>query len=314
MQFWPRKRSRRIYPRVRKWPKSDEKTFLGYSGYKAGMTHLIVTDNYKHSMTKDEDVFVPATIIECPPVRIFSVRFYNKQNNSLVAASEVVVDNNKMLAKKVNSSKPKELDVKEEYDDVRVIVYTQPGKTDIGKKKPEIFELAVGGKNTQEKIEFIKQYIGKDIRVSDVFKAGEEIDVKAVTKGKGFQGTTKRYGTKVFGRKTEKNKRTIGSLGPWHPAHIRHTVAQPGKMGYHARTEYNKWIISIDDDPEKVNQDGGFLHYGNIKNDYIILKGSVPGPTRRLIRLVKSSRPSNKVAKEPPQIKYISTDSKQKHR
>lgn len=90
------------------------------------------------------------------------------------------------------------------------------------------------------------------------------------------------------------------------------TVAQAGQMGYHKRTEFNKKILKISDasDVDAINPDGGFIKYGLVKNDYILIKGSVPGPSKRLIILRKAMRPK-KSDDNAPQINYISTSSKQ---
>ena len=71
------------------------------------------------------------------------------------------------------------------------------------------------------------------------------------------------------------------------------TVAMAGQMGYHKRTEFNKKILKIGDvsEVDAVNPDGGFVKYGLVKNGYFMVKGSVPGPSKRLIVLRKATRP-----------------------
>jgi large subunit ribosomal protein L3 len=269
-------------------------------------------------MTKDEDIFMPVTIIECPPIKIISFKFYKKSIKGLTAASEVLVTTDKQVARKIKLPKKAatladaEKDI-DNVDDVRVVVATEPSRTGIGKKKPEIFELGIGGTSPKEKLEFAKQYLDKEITINDVFAAGQQVDIKSVTKGKGFQGTTKRYGTKVRTRKAEKAKRGIGTLGPWHPAHVLFTVPQPGKMGYHSRTEYNKLIVKIGSKPEEINLKGGFKRYGLVKNNYILIKGTVAGQLKRLIRFNTPMRPNKKIPKEAPIISYTSRESKQRN-
>jgi len=319
LQYWPRKRAKRIYARVRSW--ASGQGFLGFAGYKAGMTHLIVKDNRPNSMTKGEDIFMPVTIIECPAIKIVSLRFYKKTQNVVNAVSEVFFKADKELGrklkfpKKISQERLNEIEKRlGEFDDLKAVVYTQPKLTGIGKKKPEVFEVAIGGNSVNEKYNFVKQFIGKEITVKDVFKQGQQVDFHCVTKGKGFQGTTKRYGTSIRGRKTEKAKRGIGTLGPWHPAHVLFTVAQPGKMGFHMRTEYNKWIIKIGEKPEEINQEGGFVNFGLIKNPYVLVKGSISGPRKRLVRFTKAIRQNKKLVEQPPEISYVSLESKQRHR
>ena len=85
-----------------------------------------------------------------------------------------------------------------------------------------------------------------------------------------------------------------------------------GQMGYHKRTEYNKKILKIGDlsDTEDINPAGGFIKYGLVKNNYVMLKGSIPGPSKRLVILRKAVRPHGK-HNDPVQISHISTASKQ---
>ena len=78
------------------------------------------------------------------------------------------------------------------------------------------------------------------------------------------------------------------------------------------RTEFNKRILKIAsaDEVDEINPDGGFVKYGLVKNDYVLVKGSLPGPSKRLVILRQPIRPNNK-AEDIPQINYISTKSKQ---
>ena len=85
-----------------------------------------------------------------------------------------------------------------------------------------------------------------------------------------------------------------------------------GQMGYHKRTEYNKKILKIGEasQVDEVNPSGGFIKYGLIKNGFVVLKGSIPGPSKRLVMLRKATRPIGK-HNDAPDITYISTTSKQ---
>jgi large subunit ribosomal protein L3 len=92
MQFWPRKLAERPYNRVRSWPQRKEPGLLGFSGYKAGMTHAIITDNRKASTTKGQQLAIPVTVVECPPIKIASVRFYKNSINGSHVVSEVYAE------------------------------------------------------------------------------------------------------------------------------------------------------------------------------------------------------------------------------
>jgi large subunit ribosomal protein L3 len=84
-----------------------------------------------------------------------------------------------------------------------------------------------------------------------------------------------------------------------------------GQVGYHLRTEYNKQIAKIGKDPKEVEPKGGFLRYGQIKNPYVLVKGSIAGTAKRMIKITHAARPDMVLPKEAPPVLYISTESKQ---
>ena len=111
--------------------------------------------------------------------------------------------------------------------------------------------------------------------------------------------------------KSEKSRRNPGSLGAWRAqGHIMWRTAHAGKTGYYLRTEYNKWLVKVGNKIDEINAKGGFVHYGVVKNPYILIKGSLAGHQKRLIRFTNSIRPKKNVP-EAPQITYTSIESKQ---
>jgi len=307
MQIWPRKRAKRAFARIRSWGPQDNSELQAFVGYKAGMTHIIAKDNSPNTMFKKDKIAVPVTIIECPPLKSLSLRFYQNSYVGSQLISEVYSKNlDKEIKKRIKIPK-KEGEIPENFDDVRLRIYTQPKLTGIGKKKPETLEIGVGGKNKEEKLKFCQELLDKEIKISDVFKDKRVLDVHSVTKGKGFQGTVKRFGVKIRQHKSEKVKRGTGNLGAWTPKKVQFTVPQPGRMGYHQRTEYNKVSVMIDSDPKKINPKSGFLHYGLVKNDYILLKGSIPGPVKRTIIMTPAARKNT-----PKDFEILSIDLESK--
>jgi len=309
LQVWPRKRARRHYTRVRSYPKKEDIKLQGFAGYKAGMTHIQV----KNPNTRiGGNIFIPATIIECPPLKVFSVRFYQSTPYGKKVISELHSPKiNKELSRKIKIPKTPKTELKniDDVSDISLLVYTQPNLTNIGKKKPDLFEIMISGKDPQQKFEYAKSLLDKEINIADILKNYEFIDAHSVTIGKGMQGAIKRFGISLKSHKAEKKRRSAGNLGAWTPSKVSWTVPQKGQMGYHTRTDYNKLILKISTAPEEINQKGGILHYGVIKNPYILLKGSIPGPSKRLIRLIPSIR--NKKPAHPLEITYISQESKQ---
>ncbi len=323
--YSPRVRARSEIPRIRAWPLSKEPRLLGFAGYKAGMTHLVMKDDAPNSLTTGMEVSVPVTIMEAPAMKVAAIRVYK---NSTYGASAIAEAWTTELDKGLNRAitVPKKHDLPAAFAkieqlikdgvarDLRVIMYTLPEKvTGIPKKKPEIMENNIGGTDLKARFEYAKTILGKTVSINDVFKNGDIIDVLAVTTGKGLQGPIKRWGIQLQKSKHSRagSVREIGTLGPWHPSHVSWRVPQLGQTGYHQRTEFNKRIMQIGKDGKTVTPQGGFLNYGVVRNDYIIIKGSLPGPAKRLVRIRPAIRPNKQELPQAPEITYISLESKQ---
>ena len=313
--YSPRVRAPSQVPRFSSWPESQEGPRIqGFAGYKAGMTHAFMVDYRPQSTTSGQEVQVPVTVLETPPMKVAAMRFYGRDSYGMKALGEVWAKKfDKELARrkplpKTNRGK----EVKEDVEEIRIIVYTQPKLvTGIPKKVPELMEIRIGGGTIEERIAFAKDLLGKEIAVSEFTKPGQMIDVAAITTGKGFQGHTKRWGVKLLSHKNSKHRRMIGTLGPKSPGYVRPTVPQAGQMGYHQRTEYNKRILKIGDVEDEITPNGGFLHYGKVRNQYVLVHGSVPGPNKRLIRFRDATRYTVGVSVDEPEMTYISRESKQ---
>ncbi len=317
LQFWPRVKAKKEIPVIKSWPKSKTVALLGFAGYKAGMTHVLLKDSRPNSLTKGDVVSWPVTVLECPPLKILSIRAYHQGYNGPVVVKEIFNPKlNKEVQRVLKLTKKQDFDLKikeleekiSQYTDIRVNVYTQPNKTGIGKKNPEIFEVAIGGSDLKAKLDYARTLLDKEIRAQDILKGGTRIDVHSVSKGKGFQGSVKRFGVQLRSHKSEKKRRS-NIMGPERPGRIHWGMLMPGRMGYNQRTEYNKSLVLISDKIEKINPQGGFPHYGIIKNDYILIKGSIAGPAKRLVRVIEPIRGQKPLGNI--EIQYISQESKQ---
>ncbi len=293
LQFYPRKRIDKFLPSVN-WSliNSSKPSVLGFIAYKAGMATALVKDMTEHSMTKNKPVYIPVTILEVPPMKIFSVRFYKHKH----VLREVIVSHDKELKRKLKlpkEHKTLEGNIPEQYDDVKVIVYSLPKQAEI-KKTPDLIEIAVAGKNTHEKLEFIKSHIGKEITLDSLMASESKLfDIRGLTKGKGLVGPVKRFGLTLKAHKSEKGRRRPGSLGPWHPPRVTYLAPMAGQMGLFTRVHYNFIPITHGKISEKdINPISGFKHYGKVNSSYIIFKGSVQGPPFRQILLTASFRPT----------------------
>jgi len=312
--YSPRKRARKMVPRVTAWKPTEETRLLDYPGYKAGMTHAYKIDDRPHALSRGKEILVPTTVIETPPVYVCGIRGYKKTRHGLKVIGEIWSDNTPHLERKVVLSKKKKKKKKADIsaaDDIRLIVCTQPHLIKL-KKKPEIMECGVGGTDAESKLEFAKNVLGKEVTVDQVFEEGDFIDVISISKGKGVQGVVKRWGVKIQDRKTNDAKRHVGCIGPWSPHKTMWRVPFSGQMGNHARTLLNKRLLKIgsvkDDD---VTPNGGFLNYGVLRTSYVLVKGSVAGPTKRLVRMRGAIRPPRHLPPGKPVITHVSLSSKQ---
>ncbi len=321
----PRRGSISYYPRVR--AKKETPSLKGYGTenkplnflcYKAGMTQVVGKNAHKASPTFNQEVVVAATVVECPPMKVFGVRAYVKDEIGVTVLSDVIAENHDAkLERKINNFKHKTskkeskennsdsytmADFEKELNDIEyftLLVNTQPSF----KKTPEITEVYIGGTKEQQ-LAYCKEKLGKEITINEVFSENEFLDVRAVTRGKGFQGPVKRFHVRSL-RPKNKRVRVVGSIGPWHPNTVMWTVARAGQMGYQNRTESNKKLIKISTDPSEVNSKTGFQNFGFVQGTYALIFGSLPGPAKRCVALRKCLRPAQQVGVQLQKVEAI---------
>lgn len=337
MGFYPRKRARSNVPHVKSWPATEPGSpkLQGFAGYKAGMTHALIVDYRPASVTAGQEVRMPCTVIEAPPMTIAAIRFYENTPYGAKTLTEVWadkqeprLDNRLPLAEKPGAHAADKWKLVEEslrgaktpsglqglagLGDVRVLAHTNPVEaTGPDHKIPELMEIRVGGGELQARVDFAKTLLGKTITVDQAMKAGQMMDTLAVTKGYGFESRVVRFHTKLLSHKNSKHRRMIGTQGSWHPNWVQHTVPNDGQRGFHQRTEYNKRILKIGSVGAEVTPEGGFPHYGVVRNHYLLVHGSIPGPAKRLVRMRDAVRYSRGIEVTQPDIRYVSTASKQ---
>ena len=111
-----------------------------------------------------------------------------------------------------------------------------------------------------------------------LFQAGELVDVRGVTKGRGFQGVIKRHG-KAGGPDSHgasKFHRRPGSIGmrTW-PGRVLKNMRLPGRMGMEKILVKN--LLVVDANKEK---------------NCLLLRGAVPGPRKRVVTVYKEGAPA----------------------
>ncbi len=317
--YLPKGRSSSWTGRIRYWPEvTGDPRLLAFLGYKAGMTHFITIDQLEGSLTFGKEISVPVTILETPPLIICGIKIYEKKNRNLRSIGEAWTANvPKEFGRLITIQKDvdeqeslKKIETQlDKVSEVRVIAGTQPRLTSTGQKKPKLFEIKIGGGNSKDQFEHAKNLLGKELKSSQVLKEGNAVDVIAITKGKGIQGPVKRWGVKRLLHKSRKTVRGVGSIGGWTPNFVMYSVPRAGQMGFFQRTEFNKQIVKIGEDPKEVSPSSGFLNYGNVKSQYVMIKGSIPGASRRLVIMRAPARV--KRIEPPPKIEYLSLESKQ---
>ncbi len=310
LEFWPHRRAKKLMPRVRHWPASTAAVPLGIVGFKAGMTHIMHVDTTE-SPSKGTEVMAPVTVIEVPNIVVYGIRFYSTDDYSYEKPILEVFD--KQSAANVGIKNPKHTSLddasKAEFSDLTLLAYVNPEGVGFGIKKRLRFEIPLGGKK-EEKLEVAKKLLGKEVKLADAFKPGEYVDVTGITKGKGWQGPIKRFGVSRQFHKATGKVRHVGTLGPWHPPKVLYSVPMAGHMGHNYRTELNKRIMKIGsaNEAKNISVAGGFPHYGEVRHDFMLVYGSVPGTPGMLLRIRKALRPTKPVSE--PKITYVSTSSK----
>lgn len=109
--------------------------------------------------------------------------------------------------------------------------------------------------------------VGDELRVEQVFAAGEYVDVIGTTKGKGFAGAIKRHNFRrgPMGHGSRYH-RGVGALGAVDAARVFKGRKMPGRMGGERRTVQGLEVVRVD-----------------AERNLLLVKGSVPGPKGSLV-------------------------------
>jgi large subunit ribosomal protein L3e len=349
--FLPRKRATHHRGHVRSFPKDDVKKpchLTAFMGYKAGMTHILRTVAKPGSALNKEETVEPVTIIDTPPMVVVGLvgyvetprglrslanlwathlnnevkrRFYkNWYRGKKKAFTKYSKDRNNSEDTVVEDTKKRLI---KHCQVIRVLAHTQIKKTPLKQKKAHLMEIQVNGGTVEEKVNFGFSLFEQNVPVDTVFHKNEMIDTIGVTKGHGYKGVVSRWGVTRLPRKTHRGLRKVACIGSWHPARVNCQVARAGQKGYFHRTEINKKVYLIgkaDTASAKTNNDltekninplGGFVHYGMVNNDFLMIKGQVVGAKKRVITLRKSLLPQTSTASmEDIVLSFIDTASK----
>jgi len=283
-------------PRIRTWPDvvSEQPKLLGYAGFKVGCIQIVSIDDREKTPNHGKQLVSLGTVVATPPISVIGIRGYYEDIDGAHALFDVYSNDMPKEVSRLFTLKPKDgtLEKAEKMlnraSELFAIVAVLPNTAGISQKKPYVFEVAVKGGDLKKQFDFLKSLFGKQVKVEEVFELGSSVDVASITKGKGWEGPITRWGVKKKQHKSRKSVRALGTLGPISPSSIMYTVPRAGQRGFHQRVEYNKRIMimsNTDKDDFKINPSGGYKHYGFVSGDFVVLKGSVPGTYRRLVKL-----------------------------
>ena len=182
---------------------------LGIVGRKAGMSRVFTEDGQS----------VPVTLIEATPNRITQIKTLETDGYSAVQVTAGVK---------------------------RASLLTKPEAGHLAKAKVEagrgLWELRVA----DDKIADFQ--VGGEIK-ADIFEVGQIVDVQGVTKGKGFQGTIKRWNFSM-GDATHGNSlshRSPGSIGQRQtPGRVFPGKKMSGHMGAETQTTQRLRVVKVD--------------------------------------------------------------------
>jgi len=295
LAYLPKGRAQSMEARIRSWPKQtfEEPKLLAHAGFKAGCIQIVSIDDREKTPNFGKQLVSLGTVIVTPPMLIIGMRGYTKNHNGQHADFDVFAkDLPKEISRILKNTEGNNLESIQnsigKIHDLFAVVAIIPRHSNLEQKKPYVFEIAVQGGTIEKQFTFLKELLGKEIKIDQVFESGVTVDTAAITKGKGWEGPITRWGVKKKQHKSRKSVREVGSLGPISPQYVMYTVPRAGQRGFHQRTEYDKRIMILSNTEKnefKINPAGGFKHFGFVNGDYIVLKGSVPGTYRRLIKL-----------------------------
>ena len=321
LAFYPRVRAKSEEARVRNWPElNDNTSLLGFAGFKAGQIQVMTIDDKEKTPNFGKQLDNSSTVIATPPINIIGIRCYKKD----VYGEKAFIDAYSKDLPKGLERKFKTKYNEKSFETIEssfqlissffAIASVFPKKANLSQKKPFVFEIGVSGKDNKSKYEYLKGILGKEIKISDVFQNGQLIDISGITRGKGVEGPITRFGVKRKQHKSRKSVRALGTLGPISPAVVMYSVPRQGQRGFHQRTEYNKRILLVSSDGSSqaaslskasINPPGGFKHFGVVTTDYIVVRGSIPGVPKRLVKMRQPIRNTTKKVIEPKVIEVI---------
>jgi large subunit ribosomal protein L3 len=267
------------------------------------MIHAVIVDDREKTPNFGKPTFNAATVLALPEIHVYGLRAYGDEEEGEIAltdlfASDLDDDTRARLGRELSSR-----DGKRSLEDpnaaaqrfenilpvatrLSMIVGIIPREATLSIDRPQVQEIPLVGSDLKAQFNYAKDLLGKTIRAAELLKPGSYVDSIGITKGKGFEGPITRFGVKRKQHKSRKSVRAVGVISPWHPATVMYTVPRAGQMGFHQRVCRNNRVLFVGNGSQtRITPRGGFNHYGEIRGDFVVLHGSVPGSTKRIVNL-----------------------------
>ena len=189
----------------------------------------------------EDGVLIPVTVLEAGPVVVTQVKTVENDGYSAVQVG---------------------------FGDIRETLVNKPLKGHFAKAGVPVKRYL-----KEFRLENAEEYaVGQEIK-ADVFAAGDKIDVTATSKGKGFQGATKRHGLSrgpmAHGSKYHRHAGSNGACSD--PSKVFKGKKMAGHMGSVKVTVQNLEVVRVD-----------------AEKNLILVKGAVPGPKKAMVMLKES--------------------------
>jgi len=282
------------------------------------MAHEIALDDRDKIPNYGKPLFVPFTVVTLPKIHVFGIRLYTKGYGGMKIYRDIInlkdervfgPGRERQIGRLPDKSEsagrpPNEAAVKAAtrtgadqpidagiVQDVRLLTYVVPTEAGTSEKKALRLEIPLVGGGMERRIEAARSMLGTELSSADLLKRWSYVDAFGITKGKGIQGPVTRQGIKRKQHKSRKSVRAVGVLGAWHPHDVTYTVPRAGQMGYHRRPLLNLRVLKVlNSSADDINPKGGFNRFGLVNADYALIKGSLPGPTKRPILIRNAVR------------------------
>ena len=171
--------------RIRTWPdvKAEQPKLLGYAGFKAACMRIASIDDREKTPNFGKQLVGLGTVVVTPPMSIIGIRGYSKDRYGIDSTFDVYAKDLPKELSRLFKTKQDEKGIEKAekslsyIDELYAIAAILPRKAGLEQKKPYVFEVAVKGGDIAKQFAFLKDLMGKEVKIDQVFQKGVEVDV-----------------------------------------------------------------------------------------------------------------------------------------